>query len=53
MHDCEFAPTFDVAKAPAMLVSSISQALPVDDLARKRWIACHIFPLEPQARRWL
>jgi RNA polymerase sigma factor (sigma-70 family) len=25
----------------------------VDDLARHRWIAAHILPLESQARRWL
>ena len=27
--------------------------LTVDDIARKRWIASHIYPLETRARRWL
>lgn len=53
MRDPGFAPTVPVRRPLLAFNLPPSGSGTVDDLARKRWIASHILPLEGQARRWL
>lgn len=55
MNGREFAPTSLATAAAATLTAALDPIADsnVDELARHRWIATEILPLEPQARRWL